>query len=153
MIGYVLLIALAIGLSVGVFYYLKLYLPSENPKCSQEITLSIDKLNCTISGSSYDVYVELTNRGLFTVDSAYIKIGDEDRIVKDLLNNPEERLTSSCNSFEIGLKPGDSFCENYVYNPTEVTSTKEVSIEPLVYIDNTAVLCPEGITTKKVKCT
>ena len=159
MVGYVILIAIAVALSTGVFFYLKLYLPKEKPTCSQDIDLVIDSLNCSyveLSGSNpvtSRVEIKLTNKGLFNVDSAYIKIGDADRVFRTTLNDPpdEDRFTSECNNYELSLKPGAQFCKIYTYSSVPV-SLQEVTVEPLIWIDNVPVLCPQSIVTKKIYC-
>jgi hypothetical protein len=154
MVGYVLLIALAIGLSIGVFFYLKLYLPSEKPKCPENVAISIDEVTCVISGSSSTVTIDLTNRGFFKIDSAFIKIGDVDRVFKTTLNKDDvdNRLLSSCGDGEIGLKPNEKFCDNFVYSESPIIE-QEVTVEPLLYIDDEPVLCSEKIAKKRITCT
>lgn len=154
MLGYVILIAIAVALATGVFFYLKLYLPSEKPECYQDIDLVIDEVACNIvSPGLSNVEINFTNKGLFNVDAAYIKIGDVNRVFRTTLNDPDaDRLISPCNNFEISLKPGAKFCsERYTYTagPTEV---QEISVEPLIWIDNAPVLCPQSIVKKRINC-
>ena len=75
MIGYVLLVVIAIGLSVAVFAYLKLYLPKDEPKCYDDVILSIDDLIC-VGGEGGNISVTLTNRGLFNINGAFIRVGE-----------------------------------------------------------------------------
>lgn len=154
MVGYVLLIALAVGLSVGVFFYLKLYLPSEKPKCPDDIAITIDDVGCKNTGSFAYVDMNLTNRGLFTIDTAFIKIGDEERVFRTTINDVNDRLASDCNHQNIGLKPEDKYCKrlNYNYN-APLISVQEINVEPLIYIDNLPVLCTNAAAKKKVICT
>ncbi len=154
MIGYVILIAGAIGLSTAVFFYLKLYLPSEQPKCYENIELSFENVTCQTLGGGARIFVNFTNRGLFNVNAAYIKFGEADRTVRTILNNPErDFLLSECNNFNNQLKPTEYFCKTFNYDSV-VTDGKvyELSVEPLMWIDNTPVLCPESIVTKRVLC-
>ncbi len=155
MIGYVVLIAIAIALSTGVFIYLKLYLPSDKPECYQDIDLVIDSATCqVVSSGLLDVSIEFTNKGLFSIDSVYIKIGDVDRVFKTTLNDVDlDRLTSSCNDNEISLKPGAKFCKtyNYAYS-NSLIPVQEISVEPLLWIEDVPVLCPNSIVTKKINC-
>lgn len=152
MVSYVLLIALAISLSIGVFFYLKLYLPSESPNCPDDISITIDEIKCSRNTlTSYVVDITLTNRGLFTIDSAYIKMGDADRIFKKSIYDPDGRLSSSCNS-GLGLKPGESYCEILSVTGPIPSASQEISVEPLIYIDNEPVLCPKSIAVIKTDC-
>ena len=158
MVGYVLLIAIAVALATAVFFYLKLYLPAESSECYQDISLTIDSVRCVYnpvsSGSptSSTVYINVTNKGFFSVDGAYIKIGDADRILRKDLNSPEEGFNSSCNNYSTNLMPDSTFCGIFPYakTPSEI---QEISIEPLIWMDNKPVLCPEAIVSKKIPCT
>ena len=152
MIGYVILIAIAIALATAVFFYLKLYLPPEKPTCSADIDLAIDEVTCTINAGVSNINIKFSNRGLFSIDAAYIKIGDVDRILRTTLNNPDNPLTSSCNNFESKLKPGAQFCGGPYTYESAPTTIQEISVEPLVWIDNIPVLCPESIVTKRITC-
>ncbi len=155
MIGYVILVAAAIGLSTAVFFYLKLYLPSENPKCYEDIDLVFENVTCRIVPNNAEIFVNFTNRGLFNVDTAYIKFGEADRVVRTILNDPPEQsfLSSDCNNLSNKLKPGEYFCKTFNYNSqVSIGKIYEVSVEPMMWIDNTPVLCPDSIVTKKIMC-
>ena len=162
MIGYVILIAIAIALSTAVFFFLKLYLPSEKPQCYENIDLVIDESNCSIInfdpisglGAAANIYIAFSNRGLFSLDAAYIKFGEVDRTFRTILHDPErDLLSSNCNGQSPNLRPGAQFCKPFTYSST-VSSSKvyEVSVEPLIWIDNKPVLCPESIVKKRIGC-
>ena len=157
MVGYVILIVIAIALASAVFFYLKLYLPPEKPTCPADIDLVIDEATCTIAATVptavSNIEIKFSNKGLFSIDATYIKIGDVDRILRTTLNNPDQdRMFSSCNNFvESKLKPGAQFCGLYTYESAPST-VQEISVEPLVWIDNIPVLCPESIVTKRITC-
>lgn len=154
MVGYVLLIAIAISISAAVFFYLKLYLPDERPECDVDIKLTIDSVTCTwntpINPNSVNVRLNVTNRGLFKIEGAYIKIGDYDRAFRDDLN-PDLTLVSSCNANAAVLNPGEKFCEVFPYNLVPAKA-QEVSVQPIIWIDNKPVLCPNAIASKVITC-
>lgn len=154
MVGYVLLIAIAVALSSAVFYFLRLRLPSDNPQCDVDIKISIDSVSCNLNSPvnpSYSIInLNITNRGLFKVDGAYVKIGDSGRVFRETLNNVEEGLVSSCNN-EDYLNPGDTFCANYNYNVVP-SSVQEITVEPFVWVDNKPVLCSDAVVKKEINC-
>ncbi|MDP4039461.1 MAG: hypothetical protein Q8P57_02690 [Candidatus Pacearchaeota archaeon] len=153
MIGYVLLVALAIGLSIGVYFYLQNYLPSEQPSCEKNTQLGIDGAYCKITGSTAEIGINLTNRGFFTIDRALIKIGDADRIFRTTLQGESDLLASLCGNAEQGLEPAEDFCGVFSFLDYDSLITNyEISAEPLVYIDGSPVLCPEGIAKKTITC-
>jgi hypothetical protein len=151
MIGYVLLVALAIGLSIAVFFYLRYYLPSEDPTCQDDISLSINSLSCSSTG---EVDIEIENRGLFTVDRLIIKIGEEGRVFKEDLQDSDVLLASDCNTKGEGeaeeLRPGEIYCPTGLF--TDYLGPSEVSVQAVKYIENKPVLCQNSVVTKKVNC-
>src|SRR3989344_5698760 len=105
MISYVMLIIIAVALAVLVFNYLEVFVPKDKPKCSDDISLIIKELSCKISGENTNVAIKLENKGLFNVDSVYIRLGAKGRKVLKLVNNPDEYLINPENPSEIGLRP------------------------------------------------
>lgn len=154
MVGYVLLIAIAVSLSTAVFFYLKLYLPDERPECDSDIKLTIDSALCVyddpVIPTSSIIKINVTNRGLFKVEGAYVKIGDIDRTFKTDLN-PTLNLTSICNNLDASLNPGKTFCGTYSHILAPRTP-QEISVQPLIWVDNKPVLCSEAVATKRVVC-
>ena len=148
MIGYVLLIIIAVGISIAVFTYLKLYLPKEEPKCQEDIVLSIDEVIC----ENGEVEISISNRGLFSVNGAFIRIGEVDRVAKTLLNNGPVLFIDQNDGL---LGPGESW--NAIYNDDDYEDIdfigiKELEIEPLVYVDNKPALCEKAVVTQRISC-
>ncbi len=71
MLGYVLLTIIAIFMSTAVYLWIKLYVPSEIPECSDGVSLFLEEVKCQ-SGSKLNVTVK--NNGLFSVAGYYIYI-------------------------------------------------------------------------------
>lgn len=146
-VSYALLILIAISVSTLVFYYLKLYLPEEKPDCREDVSLIIESASC----SSGAVDVNIVNRGLFSVDSVQIRIGDKGRVFKETLKdgiNDFGFRDSGGNLLE-KLPPGAlaSFSYNYAK-----TGEKEIEIQPIVVIDGEYVLCDAAIVDLEVSC-
>jgi len=158
MVGYVMLIVIAVGLSVAVFSFLKLYLPEDRPECSEDISLTLDSVRCAYDQESdnYDIEITMTNRGLFDVLRAQIRIGDSDRVLRTILNeglnNPnDDFVLGDSNDPTIGLVPGESWTHNWTF-VTEVGGIKELEIEPIMYVDNQRVLCDNSVVKTLVSC-
>jgi len=148
MVGYVLLVVIAVSLGGLVFTFLKIYVPSSNPVCPDDVALSIEELSC----EGGVVQVKLKNRGLFNLDGAYIRIGDKDRIYKDLLNGDNTRFSDYYD--EKGLPPGSLWPKNgnAVYSYVK-SGLKALEIEPVMFVDNEIVLCDNAIIEQFVYCT
>lgn len=153
MVGYVLLIAIAVALSTAVFFYLKLYLPDERPECDVDIRLTIDSVTCTTSSGFSTIDLNVTNRGLFKVEGAYVKMGDYNRAFREDLNpvNDPTSLLSSCNGNTGVLNPGEKFCKIYTKDGVPTVS-QEISVQPVVWIENKPVLCSNAVVSKTITC-
>ncbi len=167
MVGYVLLIVIALALAAGVFFYLKLYLPSDKPACSSDVDISIDEVVCVISSNTLpqDIYINITNRGLFSIDSAFIKIGEIDRVFKSTLKDPSVQTNwfdTDPNKCPVGpsgngleLRPGEKFCGDYDFPASGIPTIgaeQEISVEPFMYLNNKPVICTEAVVKKTVTC-
>ena len=158
MIGYVLLVIIAIGLSVAVYTFLKLYIPPSSPECPDDVKLTIDEVTCVSGGGPgiYDVGVKLTNRGLFKAYGVYIRLGDPDKIHKELLN-PGNELYFLGLMAQPYLMPGESVAiGNLEYNGGSFGGgVRELEIEP-IYIgegkDARAAVCENAFVSRKITC-
>ena len=147
MVGYVLLIVIAVGLSVAVFSYLRLYLPKEEPKCYDDVSLTIEQASC----ANQLVDVTLRNRGLFNISGAHIRIGDPGRIAKELLN--PSFLFDFGGGVIRDLKPGEEWSPPGKYSYTyPAPASQELEIEPVVFIDNKPILCPKAVVKRIIFC-
>ena len=151
MMGYVLLIIIAIGLSIAVYSFLVLYLPSQEPGCPDDIKMTVDKVVCDCSESNYVIILDLTNRGLFDIDGVIVKAGKIGRF-GNVLNRNEEDATSpkageSINNamFTLLDKAGDPV--------TSQPNDYQVEIEPYVFIEEESdkpQLCSHNLVTQPI---
>jgi len=78
MIGYVILIGMAVGLTIMVYQWLIHYVPSGDSytaKCSEEISISIANLRC--DSESMNLRFKIKNTGTFPVDHFSVKVSDK----------------------------------------------------------------------------
>lgn len=69
MIGYILLISIAVVIGIVVYNLLKTYIPANTPKCSDGISIAIKKTDC----SANSLNITLENNGLFSINGYFIK--------------------------------------------------------------------------------
>ncbi len=142
MVGYVLLIVIALALATMVFAYLKIYLPKDEPECYKEISISIDSVVC----SEGKIKVNVTNRGLFSIDGLVIRAGDKERVFKETLGG--ESII-----FPDGLKPSERFeSPVYVFSQANAERLFEIEGQAVVYLDNRQVFCPESVVRQDFRC-
>ena len=182
MIGYVLLVIIAIGLSVAVFAFLKLYVPPGSPECPEEVKLTIEDYSCTGDGSgNYSLEVTFANKGLLRVYGVYIRLGAPDRTYKPLMNTGErleedwggdlffigndvdgKPMNGYLNPYNSAKKPsvGVYPSVNYTYGSDDYETgwtggLRELEIEP-IYLgeedDNQASVCETAIVKKIIDC-
>ncbi len=148
MVGYVLLIVIAVSLSVLVYAFLKIYIPPEKASCPADVSLSIEEFRC--EGGA--VALTLRNRGLFSVDGAYIRIGDPGRVFRQILN--DENILFVDYYEDEGMPPDAVWPKNgnpavYSYSGT---GEKTIEIEPVMFVEDEVVLCDKAIITQTVTC-
>lgn len=147
MIGYVLLVVIGITLAVLVYGFLKVYVPSDKAVCPDNVALSIEEFSC-FNGA---VKVRLGNRGLFKVDGAYIRIGEEGRVFRQLLN--EDNIFFDEWASEEGLPPGEFWPKttekSYAYAGT---GQQILEVEPVIFVDDELTLCSSAVITQPVVC-
>lgn len=107
MVGYVLLIVIAMGLATLVFVFLKAYVPKEKPECKDGVNIIIESAQCTHTAKENDLTITLRNKGLFLIDKAYLTIRKKDRnIGVDIPGqNPVQLLNEKGST---GLNPDES---------------------------------------------
>ena len=158
-VGYVLLIVLAVGMAAAVYSYLKFYVPKDQPKCPDDVSLIIQNISCSASEGKF--YITLTNKGLFTVQGAYIKVGESNKVYKTTINcpNPNNLAFANCSLYFndglsfIPLNPGEFWSKTFSYNLGQ--GQRDVEVEPIVFVgnNNTRVLCENSVIARTVECT
>ncbi len=166
MVSYVLLVIIAVGISVLVYAYLVVHVPKDKPTCYDDINLVLIDHKCyleTLTGAlagKTKVYlnVTLSNRGLHTADGVYLRLGDETRKVKALVNDNDVFfglvLDPSSGDFVLGLQPGKSFFNNYTFISNDIKAGRNaLEIQPASGSPTKFALCGKEVLTLPVKCT
>ena len=148
-VGYAILIVIAISLSVMVYAFLRLYVPKEKVECNEEINLIIQDYSC--SSSANKLNLTIANKGLFKADAAYLRLGLVGQKTKPQINKNNFLLFGPGNS--PGLNPGESFTSSD-YDNFDVSSpdTYELELEPVVIINKQLVACQNSIITQPIEC-
>ena len=81
-IGYVILIAVAITMSFLVYAWMKSYVPKEELKCPEDVSIRIVTAEC--GGGVIDL--EIKNTGLFDINGYIVKGKNKDGVLIDLSN-------------------------------------------------------------------
>ncbi len=143
-VGYTLLIVISIGLSIGVFSYLKVYVPKDNPECQVDVKLILQNASCDLQ----TLQISLKNKGLFKADALYVRTASVGREVRTLINGNELYLDPA----NQGLKPGKEIEKTYIH-PELSPGDKMLEIQPAVFDGNDLAICEHAIIVQPITCT
>lgn len=143
MVSYTILVVIGIVLSVAVFSFLRLTIPPDIKECEDDTSVIIEDVLC----SSGELTITLNNRGLFNVEAAFIRLGKEDREVRQQVNIDGVILEP------LPITPGGSFSETYPI-PFTINFGENyiVEVQPAIIDKKTPIPC-DSIVTQKVLCT
>lgn len=151
-IGYVILIVIAVGLSVAVYAFLREQVPQEQAACPDDVSLTLESAFC--QGNT--LRVTIANRGLFSVDGVLLKVGDVGGTFKDTLCLTSGTSGDSCSLFNVTgsthlqLAPGSTWGSNFSYT---TTGAREIELEPIMIMaEGQRVLCDQAIVVQQVTC-
>lgn len=154
MISYVLLVVIAVGLSILVYQFLVVFVrPGGAAVCKEDVSLSLDNYDCSIADGQGSLSLTITNKGLFNVSAAYVRIAKDDRKVKSLINGEDVYFQGTGKK---PLPPGASI--NAFYNVTNyITLTApanySLEIEPALRDDKGKLaLCNQAVITQNIYC-
>lgn len=143
MVSYTLLIVIAIALSIAVYGYLKLYIPGERPECRPDTNLAVEEVICDLGTGKLNI--TLSNRGLFNISGAYIRVGLESKTVRFQVNNESEFFSKPFSPTEQLL--------NMEFDLPSTTNYDILEVQPLMLIDNTKVPCENAVVNYPLTCT
>ena len=158
MVSYVLLILIAVALSLLVFSYLKIYIPSnQKPECANDFSLIIQSLSCSLATDPNEMTITLQNKGLFNADGVLIRIRDPQFKVKtdfeeEILFKPLSEIDSDNCLNKKALLPGDE-CIRVIERAFEAKEYMvEIQAEEFVGDGNKIAVCEDSIVSQKVTC-
>ena len=146
-VGYAILIVIAISLSIMVYSFLRLYVPKETVSCNEDIVLILEDYAC--SSSSERLNITLTNKGLFKADAAYVRFGEESQKIKAQINQNNFLLYGPQNT--PGLNPDESFTSIYEVNLTG-PGQYGLEIQPAIIKNKQLIVCERAIITQTIQC-
>jgi len=161
-VGYVILIIIAVSLSVVTYSFLKSYIPKEKAECPSDIGLIVENYTCKYIASSggglgtQTSYLELAvlNKGLFIVDAAYIRLGAPGTKAKEQINKGDFNLYSEAG--KPGLNPGEvTSIPRSKFNIVSIVNAAgsyELEIEPALIERNSIVTCKNAIILQTINC-
>ncbi len=146
-IGYVLLIVIAISLALLVYAWMKGNLPKEKQQCPDEVSLVIKDYNCFENGK---INITLKNNGFFDIDGFIAKISNKSKSLPILALKGVFPVQSNDGQFIFGVPMNSSqeFTETFDYSNHNLIL--DLQIMPLKRIGNKLVLCENSVIRQKL---
>lgn len=136
MIGYILLITMAVIMSLIVYQWVKTYVPKDVQKCPDDVSLLIEEFNC----EELSISLILRNNGLFNIDGYFVMAttqDDQELATVNLIKDDLGHVT-----FVDPLEPGVvSVPKNIPVDENEIDELHSIEIIPARYqLDDKKVL-------------
>ena len=151
MIGYVLLISIAVILSVVAYQWMKTYIPKDIGECPDDVSIIIEKAEC-VGGT---INLNIKNNGLFDIAGIYIEATLEDG---KIINLADEDLYRFDNGFSPGNNQIISFdCPDAEINKCSASPVNIIEITPVREQENEKgalerVNCGKAKVKKTIEC-
>ncbi len=159
-IGYVLLIAGVIAVSVVIYPWLKSYVPQEITECKEGASLFVKYVNCTkdLTSGKLELRLTLRNNGLFDLDGFMIYSAED---------KEQEIATTSIAQYAGGaeglimfnggrfpLKPNEE--ANYFFSTTTIPKIEKIEIIParfeIANNKNRFTICGNSKISETIEC-
>lgn len=157
MISYVLLIAIVIGLGIGVYAWLKVLANiSPAPDCKKGTSLILEKQECYPG----KLKIDLKNNGRFNINGIVVSVGPDSQSTPTTYLIPDEQggVIEGYYYFPEPLKPQET--TTAVFKNKEKVGTIEqiitfenitiIQIQPFIIDKNQRVVCQNAVITQEV---
>lgn len=143
-VGYVLLIVLAISLSIGVYAWLKGYIWKPQEKCPDGTSLIIENYNC----SNGIISLKLRNQGSFNIDGFIIKVGNKTGSKPIYPLSIFGQKEKGYVFFDKSLKPAEN--KEFSADYSNFGKLREMMIEPIRTQEGKIILCENAVISQEI---
>lgn len=170
-VSYVLLVIIAVGVAALVYNYVQSYVPKESNHCEESINVMVKDYTCEGGRLS----LVLTNKGLFKVDAAAIRVDLPGKKVKtywlndpkntaqsadwfDFLNSSHQSLTSlqGLNPGDVyNIPPGNSFSLDSKLSPSTPSPDDyqlELEVQAVMRENDRLIFCDNAVVSQTITC-
>ena len=144
-VGYVLLIVIAISLSILVFAWLKGYIIKPEKTCPDGISISLDDYSCA------DKVINLTlkNTGYFNIDGYLVRVSNITKGKSVYFLKTGSGIENYFVTKDSVLKAEEEYSVLFSYQ--KYGSIKQLEIEPFKVMDKDVVLCKDQIISQTIE--
>lgn len=146
-VAYVLLILMGLGISGGVYAWLKFFIDIEDlESCPEELSLNVldVKYSKNSEGLASNLTIQIQNRGNFNIDGYLIRLSN----IEDS-TGATQTLYRNDTSLSLGESRG------HFFNETELKVFEKVcfiTVQPYIFDSKGKLLPCEKISSRKIDC-
>ncbi len=150
-IGYVLLIVIAISLSLLVYTWLKNQVPRETAACPENLALSIQNYDCIENslGEIDKIKVSVKNNGLFDINGFLARYSGREGGLAAIDMTGIAPIRASGQIFKL-INPSEIFEEEFTYPDDEIIA--EIELTPIKLIEGKMTICENSKVRQKIEC-
>lgn len=145
-VGYTLLIVIALAMAAMVYTFLKVYIPKDVPQCEDEINIIVQDYSCV----SNVLNLTLVNKGLFKADAVYLRLGSQSSKIRQQIN--PDNIYFIRPDGTIGLNPQEEFSGSYDVSYLGTPGTYTLEVQPAITQNRRPILCEKAAITQLVDC-
>ena len=145
MVGYVLLIVIAISVSIMVYVFLRAYVINPPEACDEGVSLIIEEYNCNVSSNLLSITVR--NQGTHSVDGFMIHGSNES--TRWFALNRVGKDTGGEVYFE-GNRLNASRSRTYVFDYLDDNSVNRLEIKPM-QAKRDLIICENAIINQEIQ--
>jgi len=157
-ISYVLLITIAIGLSIGIYSWIKSNADiSPDIDCKEDTSLIV--MGYEIEESPDKLVLSLKNNGYFNIDGFILSVGENELEVPIILLDADDGFEGTAGTYYFPgnpLEPGETISAGFfpknaqTEDPVDLGALKIIQFQPFIIQKGSKVLCKEGVVKLKL---
>jgi len=157
MLSYVILISIVIGLSVGVYAWLKTIAVSPEPvDCNEGTSVILEDYSCDIG----NIELNLKNNGRFNVDGIILSVGDnpQQAPITYLIPQIIGGVLEGHYQFSTPLKPGENAIADFtnkensggVESEINFQNIEVIQIQPFIIQNSKRINCQQAVIKQEI---
>ena len=152
-VGYVLLVAMAIALSAVVYYFINSYLPKQTSNCPDGVSIIINDYKCDNINNLLNLTMQ--NKGLFDIDGFILKASNDSNMPAKTLDyiNSSGGTSSGIvyfdKNFDLVMKPNEKY--NQTFNYSEHGMINKIQIIPFKLYKGESLICGKAQITQRME--
>ncbi len=151
-ISYVLLITIAIGLSIGIYSWIKSNADiSPDIDCKEDTSLIV--MGYEIEESPDKLVLSLKNNGYFNIDGFILSVGENELEVPIILLDADDGFEGTAGTYYFPgnpLEPGYTILASFFDTGVDLNTLEIIQVQPFITQKGSKVLCKDCILKLKL---